>query len=506
MMMEKSLRKAFASMLVVLLLVICTNTIALSQQVNITGKVTDKNDGLTLSGVSVRVKGVSTAQSVFFTNGFKVSEVTVKSAIIWTRLCAQEKPNPIVHSRNATVFRHPIKFDEKMSVEKMDGAVKGASGLVRFTLIRGKQKRTSKWLVVSDAADYTAHAIFKHLKPATEYQVLVEGKSSNSAKISSTRGSFKTAPNKHAIVPVALTSSTCQYFWSHDDEKRGFKTYDSMNKLNPDFFIQTGDYVYYDKPGPLANTVEKARHKWHAMDGWLSLREFYKETPAYFLKDDHDLLADDAGPTSVPYGDLNFSDGLKTWQENVPLKDEPYRTFRFGKDLQIWMVEGREYRSDTKAPDSVRTIWGKEQTSWFKKTMKKSDATFKLVFSPTPIVGPDREGKADNHANKVYKVEGDWIREFLSGKKNTYVVCGDRHWQYVSIDSTGLTEFGSGPVSDSHAQGWDPDDIRSEHKFLRVKGGFLGIRVYRESNNPFIQFTHYDAEGKEVNNERFFTN
>src|SRR5690606_28910479 len=127
----------------------------------------------------------------------------------------------------------------------------------------------------------------------------------------------------------------CQYFWSFDDPKRGFKTYDSMHRMKPDFFIQTGDYIYYDKPGPLVNHLDKARHKWHAMDSWLAIREMYREVPIYMLKDDHDLLKDDAYPGSEPYGTLTFGDGLKLWYENVPILGKPYRTVRRGKDLQI---------------------------------------------------------------------------------------------------------------------------------------------------------------------------
>ena len=70
-----------------------------------------------------------------------------------------------------------------------------------------------------------------------------------------------------------------------------------MAKLAPDFFVQTGDYVYYDKPGPLATTPEKARHKWHAINGWPSLVNFFRQTPTYLIKDDHDLLSNDSHPT-----------------------------------------------------------------------------------------------------------------------------------------------------------------------------------------------------------------
>src|SRR5688500_7984064 len=69
--------------------------------------------------------GASGEEDVFFTTGFKVMEVSANSAVVWTRLCGQEAPNPITHERRAEVFRHPLNFDEEQPLEGMDGGVKG---------------------------------------------------------------------------------------------------------------------------------------------------------------------------------------------------------------------------------------------------------------------------------------------------------------------------------------------------------------------------------------------
>ena len=141
-----------------------------------------------------------------------------------------------------------------------------------------------------------------------------------------------------------------------------------------------------------------------------------------------------------------------------------------------------------------------EQKEWFEESVRNSDATFKVLLSATPVVGPDRsEGKNDNHANNAFETEGRWLRNFL-GEQSVFVVNGDRHWQYVSRDTlTGVMEFSQGPSSDSHAQGWDPLDRRPEHQFLRVNGGFLVVEVYRKDNIPHITFTHRDVNGLIVN-------
>ncbi len=437
---------------------------------------------------------------IYFTTGFKTTEVTSRSALLWTRLCAWEKPNPVMHERREAIFRHPLNFDESAPVAQMDGAVKGAGGLVRVTLTGGGETVTSDWHPALEEHDFTVQIPFDNLTPGSSYQLKWEAKATAAGEVSAISGSFQTIPETGSETPVRLVTSTCQYFWSYDDKERGFKTYDSMNRLKPDFFIHTGDYVYYDKPGPLATTIEKARHQWHAMDSWPALADFYKNTPVYLLKDDHDLLRDDAYPSSPDYGELTFTDGLKIWRENAPLRDKPYRTFRWGRHLQVWLMEGREYRSpNTMADSPQKTIWGDAQKAWLEQTVRASDATFKILFSPTPIVGPDRDRKTDNHANKSFQSEGDWLRNYLSRVKNMFVVNGDRHWQYVSEDKkTGLMEFGSGPVSDEHAQGWNQEDRREEHRFLRVKGGFMEINVTGEA----ILFTHRDVDGNPVHEEK----
>ena len=445
------------------------------------------------------------AQDVYFTNGFRVAELTANEAIVWTRLCGQEKPNPVVHQRKPHVFRHPLDFDENMPVDEMDGAVRGAVGYVRVILEGGRFMKSSDWHPAEAKEDYTVHIPLDSLSPDTEYTIRLEGKAKEEGATTATAaGSFRTPPVDSVATPVLFTMSTCQYFWSYDDSVAGFKTYLSMAKLAPDFFVQTGDYVYYDKPGPLATTPEKARHKWHAINGWPSLVNFFRQTPTYLIKDDHDLLSNDSHPQTQDYGELSYAEGLVIWDENAPMRELPYRTVRWGQDLQVWLLEGREYRSANQAPDGEgKTILGQQQKAWLTQTLNDSDATFKIVVSATPVVGPDRENKTDNHANVAFQTEGTWLRNRLAQHKNTYVINGDRHWQYVSQDSvTQLMEFGSGPVSDSHVQGWEGGK-QPEHRYLNLIGGFLGVRVERESGQPRLTFTHYNVNGEAQNTEQF---
>ena len=237
-----------------------------------------------------------------------------------------------------------------------------------------------------------------------------------------------------------------------------------------------------------------------------SLVEFHRRVASYFIKDDHDTWVNDSYPTMESHfmGEFTFEQGLEIFPQQVPMGAKTYRTFRWGRDLQVWLVEGRDFRSANPDPDGPdKTIWGAEQMAWFKRTVQASDATFRVLISPTPVVGPDRSNKNDNHANEGFAWEGNLLREFIASQDNMVVACGDRHWQYVSVDQVhGVKEYSSGPVSDAHAGGWRNDMLRPEHQYLNVIGGFLAITVQREDGVPVLIARHHGVDGRVLNEDR----
>ena len=51
------------------------------------------------------------------------------------------------------------------------------------------------------------------------------------------------------------------------------------------------------------------------------------------------------------------------------------RKVRWGKDLEVWLVEGRDYRSPNTMPDGPdKTIWGKEQKDWLRRKVIEAEA------------------------------------------------------------------------------------------------------------------------------------
>jgi alkaline phosphatase D len=440
---------------------------------------------------------------VYQTNGIKIGEVTQDSAIIWTRLTK----NPIAHidgQKFRKVPKHAQQIPDGKNLSDMEGAVPGIAGSVRISWQnQGVETTRTEWLPVDEDRDFTRKVEIGDLLPGQTYEVQVESRSANGKAGQTIHGKFRTAPAPEMIASIKFVVTSCQDY-PRRDTPEGHQIYPNMLKLDPDFFIHTGDIEYYDKPMPWATNRELARFKWNRLYGLPHLAHFHTQLASYFMKDDHDTTSNDSWP-GVDFMDLTWEQGKELFVEQFPIRKKNYRTIRWGKDLQIWMVEGRDFRSPNTMMDGPeKSIWGKEQKEWFFRTFRESDATFRVLISPTPVVGPDRSSKNDNHANKGFNHEGVEIRDFLASHKNTYVICGDRHWQYVSVDQkTGLKEFSCGSASDEHASGWRDQKVLPEHKYLKVQGGFLSIEIKRaEEEQPVLIATHHEVTGKPSNIDR----
>jgi len=451
-------------------------------------------------------------------NGVKIGEVAQTSAIIWTRLTEKPErktdgiPFPDVRwkkSKNVYLYEKP-QIPEGHTINEMQNIVPGTPGEVRlayWTEENEDDKIKTEWTAVDPERDFTHQFTLTNLKPATKYCFKAQCRAGDSSpKGQVVEGRFKTAPEPSDQTRVVFTVVTGQGFHRRDDAQNGHKIYPLMARLNPSFFVHTGDIVYYDKRRPVAHSIDLARLKWNRMYALPFQRNFHNNTPSYFIKDDHDTWQDDCWPTmkKLKMGNFTFKQGQAVFLEQVPMGDCTYRTVRWGKDLQIWLVEGRDFRSPNDMPDGPKkTIWGKKQKDWFKKSVLESDAAFRVLISPTPIVGPDRETKNDNHSNKGFTHEGDELRRFISRQKNMLVVCGDRHWQYVSVDpKTSLREYSCGPTSNAHAGGFSQEKRQPMHRYLNICGGFLAGTVERIDGKPTLTFRHYSVDGKILHEDR----
>ncbi len=443
--------------------------------------------------------------------GVKVGEVSHDSAIVWVRVTESMARNAegAVHRGRA---KGPLPGD--VAVRQLMHACPGTVGKARIrygTKPDLSDAKATDWVRVTEETDFSHQFALTSLRPATTYYFSADTAGPDrSVKHAPLSGSFKTAPPPDAYGNVTFTVITGMAY-KDVDHPDGFRIYPSMAKLEPDFIVPTGDTVYYDSEAPLANTPAVARYHWHRIYGMPRVIDFHRRVPGYWMKDDHDTLCNDCWPgmktgKALKMKPMTFERGQQIFREQVPMGPRTYRTYRWGKGLAVWLVEGRDVRSPNTKPDGPdKTIWGPEQKAWLKRTILASDADWKVLLTPTPIVGPDRPRKADNHANRAFAHEGNEIRTWIQrqASKNLFVVCGDRHWQYESVDpKTGVREFSCGPASDEHAGGVPKDRI-DQYTWVRVKGGFLAVQCWREGTTSRIAFRHHDVAGNVVHESAF---
>ncbi|QDU77127.1 PhoD-like phosphatase [Bremerella volcania] len=440
---------------------------------------------------------------VYQATGLRIGEVTPTTAIVWTRLTK----NP-TRNNDGIVFKKRGKSEEalKTPVEQIEGACPGQPGKIRLlygTDLNPDNLSVTEWVTVDAESDFIHQFLLQDLKPGSQYHVMcqtsVEGQEHGLRA-----GTFRTAPKPEEAKPVRFCVMTCQGYPDRDHPD-GHPIYPSMTAKDPDFISLTGDLVYYDNDAPSAMTIDLAHLHWQRMFSLPRLVDTLSHTSTYWLKDDHDTLDNDSWP-GQKYGEVTFEEGQRIFRQQAPLGSDSYRTFRWGKDLQIWLTDGRDFRSPNKMQDGPdKTIWGAEQKAWFKRTVQESDATWKVLISPTPIVGPDRKGKNDNHANEGFAHEGNELRHWLQENvpDNFFVICGDRHWQYHSVDpDTGVKEFSVGAASNSHAGG-TPGRNPKIHRFHKVQGGFLNVLVEPKQDESEIIFQLCDVDGNVAFEQRF---
>ena len=466
-----------------------------------------------MSGFSLLLSAtlLVTDPQVFHAQGEMAGEVTQTSVVLQSRLT---------------------------SVSRLtDGDVSGMAGVARFELSERDDFRSARmtdWLKAEPESDFMIKVNVGGLKPATRYYYrLIYGQNQDSVQAGETC-SFRTLQGRDGTDEVSFVVVTGMNYMSFyygkvrnrkrtgvgayrgEDKHLGFPALATMLKMKPDFFVGTGDNVYYDSHDDReATELEGLRRKWHEQFVQPRFVELFRHVPTYWEKDDHDHRYNDCDceGNRAPLSEL----GIRTFREQVPIVDpldpkaKTYRTHRVNRHLQIWLVEGRDYRSPNNMADGPdKTLWGAEQITWLKRTLLESDATWRLLISPTPMVGPDDAYKIDNHTNhNGFRHEGraffDWIKEQRLHQKGFHVICGDRHWQYHSVDPTGIEEFSSGALVDSNSRlGRNPGDpkstdpgatIRQLHTQSEPSGGFLTVTVHDDGS---IRFEFFDENGRSL--------
>lgn len=445
-------------------------------------------------------------------------------------------------------------------VRNFDEDLPGSTGFVQFAWwVSGKPATLdqSPWLEALSDRDHIVRHRVTGLLSGTRYRYSVRYSADHETIHESDPGGFMTLPGPEESVSLRLAVITCMNYYKYHygdydrssveagvDHEYGYQGIRAIANLDPDLFISTGDTVYFDHPalepflrkisqgldpfpspfaGREATTKVLMRRKYHEQFSQRNLIALLTQVSSYWQKDDHDYRFDDADPYME--GQPSHESGIDLFREQMPILESEdgvsptWRTHRVTKDLQIWLTEGRDHRNPNRMPDGPgKSLWGKTQVIWLKQSVLESDARFKVILNPTPLVGPDDAHKNDNHTNPGgFQFERDlwlaWLTDNEISPDRIFFVTGDRHWQYHSQHWTGYHEFSSGTIDRSNARtGRIPGDPHSTDPVGQVTihyiqdtpdsvdGGFLMIEVQPGSdlNEPAIRFAHYNQAGQNL--------
>ena len=336
----------------------------------------------------------------------------------------------------------------------------------------------TKPLAATAETDYTLSIPLIGLTPATRYRYhILVGRAEDSKD---QQPATLVAKGEFLTLPEAETSVSITFAWSGDlggqgrcrQGPVGYPIFDVMGRQRLDFFLFLGDTIYSDNPCPsppnetgadfkAATLAEyRARHRYQR--GAESLRRFLERVPVYAIWDDHEVRNDFSGPF-----DPQMPAGRQALREYWPISthtDEPhrlYRSVRYGADLEVFILDTRQYRSRDADPDGpAKTMLGAAQLQWLIEGLAHSSATWKVIATSVPLSIPKggtgySDGWASGPNGPGFERERQVIVDaILAGKvKNVVFLAGDVHWVQANAydpNQDGIIdfhEFVAGPLS-----------------------------------------------------------
>lgn len=326
---------------------------------------------------------------------------------------------------------------------------------------------------VEPARDFTARLRLDDLTPDTTYAYRVwcsDGRNDDGAV--GLDGRFRTAPDPDGTRPLRIA-------WSGDlggqnvcrDATRGYPIFAILAARAPDLFIALGDMIYGDDtctatgrygnaqlpgPPPARDRAGYWAH-WRYNRADPHQQALLARVPMAAVWDDHEIV-DDAGPLHDVAPDAPDTALLAParaaffdYQPLLPPADDPtrvYRRQRWGRHLELFILDTRQYRDANSAPDSEgapKSLLGPVQRRWLEEALVASTATWKVIVSSVPLSiptgsGPARDGFASGDGSGGFEREAAELFAVLHAR-------GVRNHLWLSTDVHFATALRYRPIA-----------------------------------------------------------
>lgn len=310
-------------------------------------------------------------------------------------------------------------------------------------------------------------------------------------------GRFRTAAPPDSNEPVNFA------YWSCQDYSHGYyNAHELMAREDLDFMICLGDYIYaetyHTKKDGTAVRDDKigrpSREENHALDAVTlndyrekyslyrsdpALRRIHERFPMVYVPDDHEVQDNYAGAArggglgpEKQYSAQRKAAARKAFYESNARfagtnGQRLYRSLRFGKTVELFLMDQRSYRDDQPCGDGIvppcaelpapRDFLGRAQLDWVKNGLSKSDASWKVLGNEVMIMETKAlgnsylnydswQGYPGERAELINHIGQNGIKDvvFVTGDIHTFIA-GD-----VKIDASSppvALEFVGGSVT-----------------------------------------------------------
>jgi alkaline phosphatase D len=332
--------------------------------------------------------------------GVQTGDVTAHSGLVWVR--SDRPARMIVETAATESFRNPRRWHGPL---------------------------------LDAGTDFTGTTRLQGLPPGEQihYRVLLADPDDPRRTGEPVTGTFRTAPvSRRDGVRFLWSGDLAGQGWGINPEFGGYRIFDAMARLDPDFFLLSGDCVYADGPmSPTAalpdgstwrniTTEEKSKvaetlaefrgnFRYNLLDE--NLRRFNARVPVVVQWDDHEVRNNWYPGQTVPDSDARYTErsvdvlasrALRAFGEYYPVstlrpgaeEGRVYRVLRRGPLLDVFVLDMRTYRNANSAGDRTEDpqgILGREQLEWLKRELSRSRAVWKVIAADMPVglVVPD---------------------------------------------------------------------------------------------------------------------
>ncbi|MFD7811417.1 alkaline phosphatase D family protein [Streptomyces sp. NPDC059785] len=342
--------------------------------------------------------------------GVQTGDVTADSGLVWVR---SDRPARMIVETSATEsFRRPTRWQ---------GPLLGAD------------------------TDFTGTTRLRGLPSGEQihYRVLLADPDDPRRTGEPVTGTFRTTPAKRrGGVRFVWSGDQAGQGWGINPDRGGYRIYDAMAGLDPDFYLCSGDNIYADGPisatatlpdgsiwrnitteekSKVAETLKEFRgaFRYNLLDD--NLRRFNAQVPSIIQWDDHEVRNNWYPGEMIPASNTDYTEkdvdvlaarARRAFSEYFPIstlkpgarEGRVHRVMHQGPLLDVFVLDMRTYRNansaDTQTTDP-QGIMGAEQLEWLKRELSRSRAVWKVIAADMPLglVVPDAtEGKANFEA------------------------------------------------------------------------------------------------------------